>query len=139
MGALVPRLWNDLADWLDMDLVQRTGMIRIEDHVTDTEYTVRAELPGMDLDNDVQINVANGVLTIHAERKEQTQSGNHTEFRYGMMQRSLRLPPNADEENAKARYSKGILEITVPLKAIPAGRRVEITADAERTWSSDRV
>lgn len=139
MSALVPRLWNDLTDWFDMDLVQRGGMIRIEDRTSDTEYTVRAELPGLDPEKDVQIEVANGVLSIRAERKEQTQTGHRTEFRYGMMQRSVRLPPNADEDNVKAHYGKGILEITVPLKAVPAGRRVEITADPERNWSNDRV
>ena len=48
-----------------------------------------------------------------------------------MMQRTVRLPANADEDNVKANYGKGILEITVPLKSIPAGRQIEITAAPE--------
>jgi HSP20 family protein len=131
MSSLVPRLWGELSDWFDVDLTHRGGLIRVEDRITDTEYTVRAELPGMDPEKDVQINVANGVLTIHAERKEESHTGNRSEFRYGMMQRSVRLPANADEDNVKAKYGKGILEITVPLKSIPAGRRIEITATPE--------
>ena len=126
MSALVPRLWSDVAEWFDLDLAQRTGMIRMEDHVSDTEYTVRAELPGLDPEKDVQITVNQGVLTIHAERKEEKQARHRTEFRYGMLQRSIRLPANADEDKVTARYGKGILEITVPLKAAPAAKQIEI-------------
>jgi HSP20 family molecular chaperone IbpA len=126
MSALVPRLWSDVAEWFDMDLATRGGLIRMEDHVSDTEYTVRAELPGLDPEKDVQITVTHGVLTIHAERKEEKQARHRTEFRYGMMQRSVRLPANADEDKVTASYGKGILEVTVPLKAAPAPKQIEI-------------
>ncbi len=126
MSALVPRLWSDVAEWFDVDLATRGGLIRMEDHVSDTEYTVRAELPGLDPEKDVQITVTHGVLTIHAERKEEKQARHRTEFRYGMMQRSVRLPANADEDKVTASYGKGILEVTVPLKAAPAPKQIEI-------------
>jgi HSP20 family molecular chaperone IbpA len=126
MSTLVPRLWSDVAEWFDLDLASRGGLIRMEDHVSDTEYSVRAELPGLDPEKDVQITVTHGVLTIHAERKEEKQARHRTEFRYGMMQRSVRLPANADEDKATASYGKGILEVTVPLKAAPAPKQIEI-------------
>jgi len=130
MSTLVPRLWNELNDWFDQDSVLRgSGMIRLEDRLTDTEYTVRAELPGLDPEKDVQITVSNGILTVHAERREELQAQHRSEFRYGMFQRSVRLPGTADEEAVKAHYSKGILEITVPLKALPAAKRVAVTKD----------
>ena len=117
MTALVPRLWSDMADWFDLDVTTRAGLIRLEDNLTDTQYTVRAELPGLDPEKDVQITVARGMLSIHAERKEEKQTKHRSEFRYGMFQRSVRLPATADEEHVTAHYSKGVLEITVPLKA----------------------
>lgn len=125
MNALLPRLFGDL--WFDEPL--RTGqVIRVEDLMTEREYTLRAELPGIDPEKDVEITVAQGILTIHAERKEETQTRHRSEFRYGVLQRSVRLPANADEENIVANYNKGILEVTVPLKpAEPAGRQVPIT------------
>jgi HSP20 family protein len=129
MTTLVPRLWSDLADLFEPDGALRGGFICLEDRIKDTEYTVRAELPGLDPEKDVQVNVAAGVLTIHAERKDLHQSRHRTEFRYGVLQRSVRLPANADEEEVKAHYSKGILEITVPLKAKPAAKQVEITTE----------
>jgi HSP20 family molecular chaperone IbpA len=129
MTALVPRIWSDLADWFEQDAVVRGGMIRLEDHITDTDYTIRAELPGLDPEKDVQINVSRGVLTIHAERKVEEKTKHRTEFRYGMFQRSVRLPENADEEGVKAHYSKGILEITVPLKPQPEAKQIAITKE----------
>lgn len=129
MAALVPRLWSEMADLFDHDLAPRGGLIRMEDRVTDTEYTVRAELPGVDPEKDVQITVANGLLTIHAERKEETHARQRTEFRYGMMQRAVRLPSSADEDAVKAKYAHGILEITVPLKAAPAAKQIEIATE----------
>jgi HSP20 family molecular chaperone IbpA len=129
MTSLVPRLWSELNDWFDQDMPFRSStLIRLEDQVTDTEYTIRAELPGLDPEKDVQISVSNGVLTIHAERREQTQTRQRSEFRYGMLQRSVRLPGNADEPAVRARYSQGILEITVPLKAQPEAKRIPITS-----------
>lgn len=127
MTSLVPRLWSELSDWFDQDSPLRgSNLIRLEDRMTDTEYTVRAELPGLDPEKDVQINVSNGILTIHAERREQAETGQRSEFRYGSFQRSVRLPVNADEEGVRAEYSNGILEITVPLKGQPEPRRIEI-------------
>jgi len=129
MTSLVPRLWSELSEWFDQDGGLRgPGTIRLEDRVTDTEYTVRAELPGLDPEKDVEINVANGVLTIHAERREQAQTGQRSEFRYGSFQRSVRLPANADETNVHARYDRGVLEITVPLTGQPQPRRIPITS-----------
>jgi HSP20 family molecular chaperone IbpA len=129
MTTLVPRLWSDLADWFEQDTLARGGMIRLEDHITDMEYMIRAELPGLDPEKDVQINVSRGVLTMHAERKVEGQTQHRTEFRYGAFQRSVRLPANADEDSVKAYYSKGILEITVPLKPMPAAKQIAVTKE----------
>ncbi len=129
MTTLVPRLWGDVAEWLDLDGASR-GLLRVEAQVTETEYPVRAELPGLDPEKDVQITVSHGLLTIHAERKEERQTRHRTEFRYGMMQRTVRLPANAEEDTAKARYSKGILEITVPLKAAPPVKEIKIVKES---------
>ena len=127
MASLLPRLFGDMTDWFDVDFPRPVPAIRIEDRITDKEYMLRAELPGMDPDKDVQVTVHNGVLTVKAERREEEQGLNRSEFRYGMLHRSLRLPANADEKGIKATYRKGILEVTVPLTAPePAGRQIAI-------------
>jgi HSP20 family molecular chaperone IbpA len=126
MSTLVPRLWSDMAGWLE-DVTPRTGLIRLEDHLTDTEYTVRAELPGLDPEKDVHLTVTHGFLTIRAERKEETQTKHRTEFRYGMFERSVQLPEAADGDKVRATYKDGILEVTVPLKAQVEPKKIAIT------------
>lgn len=129
MNALMPRLFGDMADWFELDVPFRANanLIRVEDRMGETEYTVRAELPGLDPDKDVQVNVSNGVLTIHAERRDEVQTRHRSEFRYGVLQRTVRLPANADESNIAASYGKGILEVTVPLKAEPPAKQIAVS------------
>jgi HSP20 family molecular chaperone IbpA len=129
MTALLPRLFSDMGDWFEMDFPPRSGMIRIEDVLTDDEYQVRAELAGMDPEKDITITVADGVLRIHAERKEEEQTKHRSEFRYGVLHRTVRLPLGAEEDKVTAKYDKGVLTIRVPIAATkPIGRTVPINA-----------
>ena len=89
----------------------------------DTEV-IRAELPGVDPAQDVEVTVADGVLRIKAERRVD-------EMRYGSLTRTLPLPDGVQEGDIAATYRDGVLEIRVPVAA-PAERseptRIEITA-----------
>ena len=129
MNALMPRLLGDLGGWFDLDFPVRTGhLIRVEDSLTDKEYVLHAELPGLDPDKDIQVTVADGVLTVQAERREEEHVRGHSEFRYGILQRAIRLPATAAPEQVTAGYEKGILTVTVPLTATqPTGRKVPVT------------
>jgi HSP20 family protein len=122
MSALERRdrgLLPDLLDWLEspFSIVRpSTGQaIRVEDYVTDNTYVIRAELPGIDPDKDVEITVTGNILKIHAERHVEQKDAHRSEFRYGSLTRSLTLPESIKPSDVKARYTKGILEITVPL------------------------
>lgn len=128
MTGLLPRLIDDMTDWFEVDFPRPLPPIRFEDRVSDQEYVLRAELPGLDPDKDLRISTLSGVLTVRAERHDEEKGLHRSEFRYGVMQRSVRLPANADETKVKATYRTGILEIKVPLTAPqPAGRRITIT------------
>ena len=127
MTALLPRLFSDMTDWFDADFPLRTNLIRIEDTLADGEYLVRAELPGIDPEKHLTVTVLDGVLRIQAERREEERTRNHSEFHYGLLQRSLRLPPGAAEAKITAKYDKGVLTIHVPITAkVPAGRTVPV-------------
>jgi HSP20 family protein len=124
MNALLPRLFGDFGDWFDTELPLRMAhLIRVEDTVTEQEYTLRAEIPGLDPEKDVEVKVANGLLTIHAERKQEERTATRSEFRYGILQRTVRLPVNAAADKITARYDRGVLEVTVPLTADEPGTR----------------
>lgn len=103
-------------------------LIRLEDEVQDGHYLVRAEIPGVDPAKDVAITVANGLLTIKAERSEKKEVNGRSEFSYGTFVRTLSLPAGANEADIKASYDKGILtvDVAVPQQAAPTERRVPI-------------
>ena len=128
-----PHLLPDLRDWLDASWApllpfSPASMFRVEDYVKDNNYVVRAELPGMDPDKDIEITVDDGTLTIHAERREETKEAHRSEFRYGSFTRSVALPDQADTEHITATCDKGILEVTVPVPEAKAeGHRIAIT------------
>ena len=77
---------------------------------------IRAELPGIDADKDVQINVRDGMLTIEGKREEHTESDQRSEFFYGRFMRTLTLPSGADQKGIKAEYRDGILEVSIPMR-----------------------
>jgi HSP20 family protein len=117
-------MFADLMDWFESEFpalpIMRpfTGgqLVRVEDYVSEGQYVVRAELPGIDPEKDVEITVDDGVLTVKAERREEKKEGGRSEFRYGSFSRSVSLPAGADEDNVSATYRDGILEVRTPLK-----------------------
>jgi HSP20 family protein len=132
MATFLPRLFGDMfgdvGDWFETGFPGRHQLIRVEDKLTDTEYVLRAELPGLHPEKDIQISINHGVLTIKAERSGEEKTATRTEFHYGTLYRSVRLPGSADEEHITATYAKGILEVTVPLTATePAGRQIPVS------------
>ena len=93
--------------------------------------TVEAELPGVD-EKDVTVTLANGVLTIKGEKKqdkeEKGESYHLTERSFGSFERSLRLPDSVDDAKVEARFDKGVLKVTAAKKpeAVKAERKIEI-------------
>lgn len=116
-------VWPRFTDWLDTlvpsDISWRTGFphsIRIEEFSKSGNFMIRAELPGIDPDKDVQINIRDGMLTIEGKREEHTESDQRSEFFYGRFMRTLTLPSGSDEKNIKASYRDGILEVSIPMR-----------------------
>jgi HSP20 family protein len=106
--------------------------IRIEEEVDGDRVRVRAELPGIDPERDVEINVSGGMLQIRAERRERVseehEGRRHSEFHYGSFARAISLPAGASADDVKATYHDGILEVVLPVDARQAeATRVPIT------------
>lgn len=93
--------------------------LRLEEYVEDGQCVVRAELPGLDPEKDIEITVGNGVLQLSAHREERTEEerpdGYRTEFHYGSLRRTIRLPEGVTDSDVKASYTDGILEVRLPL------------------------
>jgi HSP20 family protein len=112
----VPDVFRRMAD-----LDPHSGWLRVEEYVDGDTLVVRAELPDIDPDKDVEISVANGVLHIRAQREEKTEKKDkdiyRSEFRYGSFVRNVPLPEGVKEDDIKASYTDGILEIRAPIAA----------------------
>jgi HSP20 family molecular chaperone IbpA len=128
-----PRMLPDLSEWLDepwAPLLPFTAgrAFRVEDYVQEGNYVLRAELPGLDPEKDVEVSVGKGTLTIHAERHQEHKEPHRSEFRYGSFTRSVTLPDGADTEHITAGYDNGILRVTVPVAEVKGeARRIEVT------------
>jgi HSP20 family protein len=80
----------------------------------DNNIYVEVELPGVAQD-DVEITVQNGVLTIKAQRREpegRVYSYNGRSF--GRFERSVVLPVSVDSDHVEASLNSGILQLTLP-------------------------
>jgi HSP20 family protein len=115
------------AGWLDRALP------RLEEFEDEGTLVVRAEMPGIEPDRDVEITIANGALRIQAERRQEStsedKSSYRSEFEYGSFVRTLPLPAGASEDDVKATYRDGVLEVRIPLvteqaeaRKVPVGR-----------------
>jgi len=121
-----------LLDWLENELPLLPGLrsfdrdqaIRCEEFVEDGKYVLRAELPGVDPEKDVEVTVSDGILTVSAERRESRKERRRSEFYYGTLRRSLALPKGADSRSVAATYGDGILQVTVTL---PKAEEVPVT------------
>jgi HSP20 family molecular chaperone IbpA len=125
-------MFPDLADWLEAPWTGPPPLLmgqvfRLEETVRDNRYVIRAELPGLDPENDIEVTVDGRLLTIRAERRRQDNGPNRSEFRYGSLARAVRLPARVDAADVTARYDKGVLEVSVPLRAVkPEGTQIPV-------------
>lgn len=115
--GLVPdlnTLWHALAH-AGLGSSTGTHLLAVEDSIDNGRYVVRAEIPGVDPDKDVEVSVEDRQLTIKAQRSEQHQNNGRSEFTYGSFSRSVSLPQGADADSIEATCSKGILTVSVPI------------------------
>ena len=136
-SAIFRVLFPDLPDWppsprAALRAFSSAQTFRVEELMRDGHYLIRAELPGLDPDKDIEVTVGGKTLTIYAERGQQDEEPQRTEFRYGPRARSVRLPARVDAHDVRARYRNGILEISVP---VPEAQR-EGSGSRSRTKTS---
>jgi HSP20 family protein len=110
----IPELFRRMVDF-DWE----SGWLRVEEYVDDGTLIVRAELPDIDPEKDVELSVANGVLHIRAQREEKTEKKEkdvyRSEFRYGSFVRDVALPAGVSGDDITASYKDGVLEIRAPM------------------------
>ena len=104
--------------------------IKIDVTEHDDNYAVKAEIPGVRKE-DIDVRVEGNLVTIGAEvrrDKEEKKGGRvlRAEREYGYASRSFTLASAVDDSKADARYTNGVLELTLPKKATAASKKLSI-------------
>lgn len=110
------------------------GSIPLDVYQTESEVVVKATLPGIKAE-EVDISIIGDMLTIKAERKEETEIKEkdyiRKENRYGMVTRSLSLPVEVQQEKAEAVFENGVLTLTLPKSEAVKPKQIKIQAKSK--------
>ena len=111
------------------DAASGTGeAILVDEYRDGGVHVVRAALPGIDPDHDVELTAEDGELRITVtERTDDGRDYVRRELRRAASTRSLPLPERARPSDISATYRDGVLEIRIPLAEPPAAESTRIT------------
>jgi HSP20 family protein len=89
----------------------------VDIYETDENIIVKAELPGIEKE-DVAIEVKDNNLILRGERKREKEvkeeNYHRIERSYGSFMRSFSIPVSVKQNQVKAKFKDGVLEVTLP-------------------------
>lgn len=96
----------------------------------DKAFVIHAEMPGIKKE-DIHVTIDGPVVSISAERKEEKEEKEggrvlRSERYFGKVSRSFNLGQDIDDGAATARFTDGVLELTLPKKAQAQAKRLTI-------------
>lgn len=134
------RLLDDF--WRSSGLPSSFQMPSVDIYSEDDKHmVVEMQVPGF-AENDIDVNVRNGVLEIKGETSSKQAEGEGQKKRNYLMRESrasfarrVVLPEGANADNIEAELDKGILKITVPVER-PEAKRISIKANGGKKLSA---
>jgi HSP20 family protein len=122
-----PSIFQDGSSLLGSEWVPRIDIKEDNNH-----YTVTADIPGVD-PKDIEVTMANGILSIKGERKEEKEE-NHKGYRrrecfMGSFERSFQMPDTADSSNIVAKGKHGVLTIQIGKKEAAKPKAIKIETE----------
>lgn len=106
-----------------------TQTLAMDVYQTDKDLVVKTALPGVKPE-DVDISVANNVLTLKAELKEGREVNQadyfYQERRYGTFSRSVALPVEVDADKGEAVFENGVLTLTLPKTEASRAKQIKV-------------
>jgi HSP20 family protein len=96
----------------------------------DREYQVQAEIPGVKKE-EINISINGNEVVVSAEVKHEKDVKNgdamlRSERYYGKLQRAFTLGHEVDQATAQAKYSDGVLQLTLPKKIAAATKKLAV-------------
>jgi HSP20 family protein len=109
---------------------QQAVPMRVDVSEADRAYVVKADLPGVPKES-IHVDIDGNRVTIRAEIKRETEQKEgqrvlRSERYHGAFARSFALTDEIDDEQASARFDNGVLELTLPKKAVAGAKRLSI-------------
>jgi len=104
--------------------------IKMDVKENDNAYTVHADIPGVKKE-DIHVSIEGNQVSISAESKMEKEEKKgekvlRSERYYGKVARSFTLAHDVDDAKAQAKYSDGVLELTLPKKATTSAKKLAI-------------
>jgi HSP20 family protein len=114
----------------------RTWVPAVDVWETENEIVYAFDLPGIPEDK-ISVEFDDGSLTVSGER-ERTHEVKDDQFyryerRFGSFSRAVGLPPNVTENDVKADYRDGVLQVTVRKPETPKPRRIQVGSGEQAT------
>ena len=96
---------------------EKRGSMRTDIKETDKEYELAVDMPGFDK-KDISVTLKDGYLTVEAKRDEKEENGKNylRRERSFSCSRSYYVGDAISEEDVKAKYDNGVLNVNVPKK-----------------------
>lgn len=109
---------------------QSAQSILVDVREDEASYTVHAEIPGVKKE-DIHVTIDADQVAISAETRNEREVKEgervlRAERHYGKVYRAFTLGQAVDEDKAVAKYADGVLELTLPKKAVASARRLSI-------------
>lgn len=127
---------DDVFNRFMMRPMLREGMefepqIRMDLKEAEGKYVVNAEIPGVNKD-DIHVTIEGNRVSISAEVKHEKETKENervirSERSYGMASRTFTLAEEVDQGKVQAKYTNGVLELTLPKKAGAARKEIAIS------------
>lgn len=104
--------------------------IKMDVKEDDKAYTVHADIPGVKKE-DIHVSIEGNQVSISAETKVEKEEKKgekvlRSERYVGKVARSFTLAHEVDESKSQAKYSDGVLELTLPKKAASSAKKLAI-------------
>lgn len=125
---------DDMFNKFMMRPLLRGGMeiepqIKMDVKEANGDYKIKAEIPGVKKDN-IHVTVEGNRVSISAEIKQEKEEKEgerliRCERSYGMASRTFNLAEEVDQSKVQAKYTDGVLELTLPKK--PGSMRKEVS------------
>ena len=126
LNALQRQFFGD--DW--SSLLRGANIPTTDVYTKDNELVVEAHLPNFNQE-DIDIQVNDGALTVQAERHEREEDKSKkyvVRESSSSFYRRIQLPERADTDNVEARLDDGILRVKVPLTPLPEAKKIAIAS-----------